>query len=269
MSADQAISSRPKAPRAAASLRAHRPLIGVAASAVRRHGNAAPVPEAEPSRQEMAIGLGYLRAIEQAGGLPMVMPPLKLDAIEPLLRQLSGLCLPGGPDVSPRTYGAASHPSLGPTEPALDGFELAVARLADMAGLPVLAIGRGMQVLNVARGGTLHQHIPEISREVEHRQPEPGDSTSHGVEVEPSSELSAIVGSTRLAVNSFHHQCVDQIGEALAAVARAPDGTIEAIEAKDREFLLGVQWNAELLADRAPHSLIFERFVDACEAAES
>ena len=244
-----------------------RPLIGVTPSVVRRLGEVRPNPDGEPSHDEMALGLGYLRAIEQVGGLPVMMSPLRLGAIEALLEPLAGVCLSGGRDISPHTYGATSHPRLGAVEPALDGFELAVARLADLRGVPILAIGRGMQLLNVVRGGTLHQHIPDLPTALEHRQDAPGDSTSHEIDVEPGTRLAEILDTTALAVNSFHHQCIDQLGDGLRAVARAPDWTIEGIEAMDHSFLIGVQWNAELLVGREAERSLFGRFVAACKGA--
>jgi putative glutamine amidotransferase len=266
-SLDTALGARSgRDPTPATPRRASRPLIGVTTSEVRREGSVSPTPESEPPRHEMALGLTYLRAIERAGALPVVLPPLRLEAIQPLLDQLSGIVLSGGPDISPKAYGAAASPHLGPTEPGLDGFELAIARLADVGGKPILAIARGMQALNVVRGGTLHQHLPEISKEVEHRQAAPGHQATHEVDIEPASRLATILGSTGIEVNSFHHQAVNQLGECLAPVARARDGVIEAIEAQDRDFLVGVQWNAELLAERRPEAALFDRFVAACAA---
>ena len=242
----------------------NRPLIGVTTSEIRSEGSVSPTPESEPPRHELSLGLTYLRAIERAGALPVVLPPLRLDAIQPLLDRLSGIVLSGGPDISPKAYGATASPHLGPTEPGLDGFELALARMADISGKPILAIARGMQALNVVRGGTLHQHLPEISDLVEHRQAAPGTLATHEIDIEPESRLAGILGSTRINVNSFHHQAVDQLGECLTAVARAEDGTVEAIEAQDRDFVVGVQWNAELLADRRPEAALFDRFIGAC-----
>ena len=115
------------------------------------------------------------------------MPPLDEEAIEPLLDRLDGICLSGGPDLDPARYGAEPHPELGPTEPDLDRFELAVARRADAREMPILAICRGTQALNIVRGGTLHQHLPELSTEIAHRQRTPGDQTSHPVEIDPGS----------------------------------------------------------------------------------
>jgi putative glutamine amidotransferase len=235
-----------------------RPLIGVTTSEVRQASGTAPTPEGEPPRKEMALGLIYLRAIEAAGGLPVVLPPLTQAAVRPLVGHLHGLCLSGGPDLDPSGYGAEPHPRLGPTEPDLDRFELAAARCADAAGLPILAICRGLQAINVARGGTLHQHVPE------HRQEVPGDQPTHPVSIAPGSRLASLTGATELEVNSFHHQAVETLGRGLRAVAWSPDGFIEALEAPRRTApLVAVQWHAECMADRAEHAALFADLVAA------
>jgi putative glutamine amidotransferase len=245
--------------------RGERPLIGVTTSEIRRTESMEPIPQAEPpARFEMALGLPYLRGIEGGGGLPVVMPPLDVDAIEPLLDRIDGTCLSGGPDLDPDGYGAKSHPMLGPTEPDLDRFELAAAQRADAREMPILAICRGAQALNVVRGGTLHQHLPEISTEIAHRQRAPGDQTSHPVSIDPDSRLAAVLGTDELEVNSFHHQAIDRLGEGLRVSARAPDGTIEAVEDPSRPFLIGVQWHAETLLHRPYEAALFRHFVDAC-----
>jgi putative glutamine amidotransferase len=245
--------------------RRERPLIGVTTSEMRHAESINPTPEGEPpARLEMALGLPYLQGLEAAGALPMVMPPLAEDAIEPLLDRLDGICLSGGPDLDPEGYGATPHPELGPIEPDLDRFELAVARRADARGMPILAICRGTQALNVVRGGALHQHLPEISTEIAHRQQIPGDQPSHPVRVDPESRLAAVLGGSELDVNSFHHQAIDRLGEGLRVSARAPDGTIEAVEDPDRPFLIGVQWHAETLVHRPYEAALFRKFVDAC-----
>ncbi len=248
--------------------RRERPLIGVTTSEMRRAESLNPTPEGEPpQRLEMALGLPYLRGLEAAGALPLVMPPLSEDAIEPLLDRLDGICLSGGPDLDPAGYGAEPHPELGPIEPNLDRFELAVARRADAREMPILAICRGTQAINVVRGGTLHQHLPEISTEIAHRQRTPGNQTSHPVEVVPGSELAVALGGTEIDVidvNSFHHQALDRVGAGLVVSARAPDGTIEGVEDPGRPFLIGVQWHAETLVHRVYEAALFRNFVDAC-----
>jgi putative glutamine amidotransferase len=244
--------------------RHERPLIGVTTSEVRAAERVTPLPEGEPRGREMALGLPYLQGLEAAGGLPLVMPPLDEDAIEPLLDRLDGICLSGGPDLDPQTYDREPHPELGPTEPDLDRFELAVARRADAREMPILAICRGTQALNIVRGGILHQHLPDISTEVPHRQQTGGDQTSHAVAVDPASRLADALGGNEIDVNSFHHQAIDRLGDGLVVSATAPDGTIEAVEDPSRRFLIGVQWHAETLVHRPYEASLFERFVDAC-----
>ncbi|WP_205695947.1 gamma-glutamyl-gamma-aminobutyrate hydrolase family protein [Conexibacter sp. SYSU D00693] len=241
-----------------------RPIIGVTTSEVRRKEHTDPLPQSDPPQNEMALGMTYARAVERAGGLPVVLPPLPNDAVEPLLLGLDGICLSGGPDIDPIAYHADPHPELGETEPQLDVFELTVARTADRLGLPVLGICRGAQALNVARGGTLHQHLPDVvSDELEHRQSAPGREPTHMVRVEDDSRLAEIMGAGReAAVNSFHHQGVDVLGEGLRAVAWAPDGTVEGIEDDTVGHLfLGVQWHAETLIERPEHLALFEALV--------
>jgi putative glutamine amidotransferase len=239
-----------------------KPLIGVttselrpsSAGTLRRHG--------EPPHAEMALGMTYLRAVEQAGGIPVVLPPLG-DAVA-YLDRLDGICLSGGPDLDPDAYGAPErHAELGPTEPGLDAFELELARAADTRGIPILGICRGAQALNVARGGTLHQHLPG------HRQTEPATATTHTVQIEPGSRLAEVAGAGRLRVNSFHHQAVDILGRGLRAVAYAADGIVEAIEAGGRDshrLVLGVQWHAEGLTAQPRHRALFTELVAAAAA---
>src|ERR1700761_6807072 len=184
--------------------REHRPLIGVTTSEVRPKERVNPVPEGEPLGKEMALGTTYLKAIEEAGGLPVVMPPMGEDAIEPLLDRLDGICLSGGPDLDPALYEAKPHPELGPIEPELDRFELAIAARADAREMPILAICRGTQALNIVRGGALHQHLPDLSEELAHRQTNPGTEPSHPVKVDPDSQLAAVRGGDELEIDDGH-----------------------------------------------------------------
>jgi putative glutamine amidotransferase len=241
-----------------------RPLVAVSTSEIRRGEAVMLTPQGEPPQHEMALGLKYLYAIERAGGLPVVVPPLGGECLEPLLDQVAGVCLSGGPDLDPKSYGERRHSLTGPTERRLDRFELALARAADARGLPIFAICRGMQVLNVARGGTLHQHLPDVvGEQVAHRQPQPGTTVTHWVKLERASRLGHILRRERTKVNSFHHQAVAQIGAGLEVTGRASDGTVESIEAPDREFVVGVQWHAECLIERPAHAGLFGEFVDA------
>jgi putative glutamine amidotransferase len=238
-----------------------RPLIGVTTSELRPAHATAPRRHSEPRLPEMALGMTYLRAIERAGGLPVVLPPVELEAVEELLDRLDGVCLSGGPDLDPDNYGARDrHAELGETEPAIDAFELALARAADTRGLPLLGVCRGAQAINVARGGTLHQHVPG------HRQTAAASQPTHAVAIERGSRVARIANRPRVRVNSFHHQAVDRPGAQLRVVAHAPDGTAEAIEDRGNAFVLGVQWHAEALAARRTHLAFFAWLVEAAGA---
>ena len=235
-----------------------RPLIGVTTSEMRPSRLATTRRHGEPAHPEMALGMTYLRTLDACGAIPVVLPPTGTDHLAPLLDRLDGICLSGGPDLDPAAYGADDrHVELGPTEPSLDAFELSLVRLSLQRGLPILAICRGAQALNVACGGTLHQHIPG------HRQTELASEPTHEVEIETRSRLHRIMRTQTAAVNSFHHQAVDQVGEGLRVVARASDGTIEGIEGDG--FTVGVQWHAETLV---AHSNLFEALVTAASRTE-
>lgn len=246
------------------------PLIAVTTSEVRPGHPAAITPEGDPPQPEMVLGLKYLKAIEDAGGIPVVVPPLDHEAIEPLLDRVSGVCLSGGPDLHPAAYAQRQHELLGPTWPELDDFELALIRATDQRGLPILAICRGLQILNVARGGTLHQHLPDVvGQRIAHRQQEPGHRSTHWITLDGNSRLSRILGCSRTRVNSFHHQAVARLGRGLAPTSNSPDGVIESFEAEDRGFVLAVQWHAEGLTGRPRHAAIFTAFVEAARASEA
>lgn len=247
------------------------PLIGVTTSEVRRAETLSQIPESEPPMHEMALGLTYMRAVEAGGGMPVVIPPLELDLVEPLLDRLDGICLSGGPDIDPAAYGEEPDEQLGPTEPDLDRFELAIASAADRRGLPMLAICRGTQALNVVRGGTLIQHLPDHQEgpdAIPHRQSNPGREPSHPVTIEPGSLLAKTIGGDRADVNSFHHQAIDRLGGDLVVTARAADGTIEAVEDPSRPFLIGVQWHVELLAARPEEQALFSAFASAAGSGD-
>jgi putative glutamine amidotransferase len=235
-----------------------RPLIGVTTSEMRESRMSTSRRHGEPAHPEMALGMTYLRTLDRAGAMPVVLPPAEPERVGALLDRLDGVCLSGGPDLDPGAYGAADrHPQLGETEPALDAFELALASAAIARGIPVLGVCRGAQALNVACGGTLHQHVPGP------RQAAAATEPTHRVRVLGRTRLAEIMGGPRLTVNSFHHQAVDRLGAGLRVSAEAQDGTIEAIEALDRTgFVLGVQWHAETLADHVP---LFAALVGAAQ----
>ena len=246
----------------------NRPLIGVTVSEIRPKEDAQVVPHGEPNQTEMTLGLPYMQAVEQTGGLPVALSPLGSQSVDPLVEYLSGLLLTGGPDLDPSCYGAQPGPETGPTDLGVDLFELTVCRAAYLRGIPILGICRGAQVLNVARQGTLHQHVPDLELgAIEHRQPQPGDQRTHDVWVSPDSGLARATGGGPVRVNSFHHQAVDRLGLDLRPVAWAGDGLIEAIEARDGRFALGVQWHAETLAERPEELALFERLVEEARPA--
>lgn len=246
------------------------PLIAVTTSELRPPHQLTATPQGEPLEHEMALGLKYLEALERAGSLAMVIPPLREQRLATLLDRLSGVCLSGGPDLDPLAYGSRRHAQLGPTWARLDRFELAVARAALQRGLPILAICRGLHVLNVARGGTLHQHLPDVLGErIVHRQAQPGSEPTHWVTFTGHSRLRDVLGGTRAKVNSFHHQAVAQLGSGLIATSRAADGTIESLEAVDQPFMIGVQWHAECLVGRPRQLALFKAFVRAAQDFEA
>jgi len=242
-----------------------RPLIGVTTSEVRVPDHVDPLPQSDPRRTEMALGMKYTSAIDEAGGIPVVMPPLDLDDVELLLDRLDGLCLSGGPDMDPGTYGGHYHPKLGPTEPELDQFELALTRGACERDMPILAICRGQQLLNVARGGNLYQHVPEDpGGDIAHRLPGKGQHGAHDVDIDPDSLLSrALGGATHALVNSYHHQAVRRLGRGVRPVAWSADGLIEGIEVPACGFAVGVQWHAEAIVEQPEQLALFREFVGA------
>ena len=244
-------------------------LIGLSTSEMRTPEQVYHDPHGEPVHQrELALGLTYPEAIRRTGAIPVIIPPLDVGGIDPLLDGLSGLCLSGGPDMHPSIYGAEPHPELGPTEPHLDSFEIALLRAAEAREMPVLAICRGLQVLNVARGGTLLQDLPsERPSYVEHRQQKAGAIATHDVSLQERSLLATCLGAHELRVNSFHHQAVKRLGDGLRVVGWANDGTIEAIEATDRQFTVAVQWHAESMVRSPEQACLLAAFAQAASVA--
>lgn len=241
-------------------------IIGLSTSEMREPERIRHDPHSEPAGRELALGLTYPDAIRRSGAVPVVVPPMDEAAIEPLLDGLWGLCLSGGPDLQPSAYGAEPHPALGPTEPPLDLFEIALVRAAEAREMPVLAICRGLQVLNVSRGGTLIQDLPSLApSEIEHRQTLPGSTPTHGVSLEDSLTADCL-GLREVRVNSFHHQAVDRLGEGLRPVGWAPDGVIEALEATDRSFTVAVQWHAESMTRGPEQARLLAAFAEAAVA---
>lgn len=249
-------------------MRTARPLIGLTTSEIRRPDRSEEIPHADAGREEIVLGASYVRALSGVGAAPLVLPPPDLELVPSLVAGLAGVCLSGGPDIDPELYGGPRHPKLGTTHPDLDRFELAVVREAARLGMPLLAICRGAQILNVAHGGDLCQHLPEDpGDEVCHQRAGVKDPACvHEIRVQPDSLLARALGAERLEVNSFHHQAPARVGEGLRAVAWAPDGVVEGLEAPEREFWVGVQWHAEAIAERPEQQSLLAAFVAAARA---
>lgn len=198
----------------------------------------------------------YTAAIVQAGCIPLYLPmldPIQADAV---VSVLDGLLFIGGGDVDPTWYGRQPSPHLGPVDVEQDAWEMALVRAGLAHGLPMLGICRGAQVMNVALGGTLVQHLPDTTT-VEHREKERCTSPVHDVVVDDRTRLGAILRVESLGVNSLHHQAVEQLGEGLYPVAWAEDGTVEAVESSGPHRMIGVQWHPELLVDDPHHAALF------------
>lgn len=216
-------------------------------------------------------GQTYCRSVALAGGAPVLIP-LELDkaAWRSIYRRLDGLLLPGGVDVAPAQYGEPPHPELGKVNAPLDEAELTLTRWALADEIPVLGICRGIQVLNVAAGGSLYQDLPaQFPGALRHSCSPPNyprGHRAHAVQVQPGSRLAAILETNELLVNSRHHQAVKELAAGWTASAHAPDGVIEGIEREDGGFAVGVQWHPESLAPEDPQMLApFEALVRAAK----
>ncbi|HEV2814885.1 MAG TPA: gamma-glutamyl-gamma-aminobutyrate hydrolase family protein [Solirubrobacteraceae bacterium] len=244
------------------------PLIAITTSELRKPGSsevATPAHSHEPGgRRDLALALAYPGAVSRGGGAPVVVPPFAPeDDVEAILERVDGVVLSGGPDIHPCLYGEDEHPELGPVDIGLDRFELGFVRRALERDLPLLGICRGAELMNVARGGTLLQHIDG------HRQAEEARVTTHDVRVEEGSRLAEILETTECAVNTYHHQAVDKLGGGVRAVAWAADGVVEGIELAGLDFAVGVQWHAEGLIDEPHQRALFASFVSAAQRYRS
>jgi putative glutamine amidotransferase len=207
----------------------------------------------------------YGRAITEAGGAPVLIPPItEADALDRILGTLDGLLFPGGLDVHPQHFGEPLHPTVTFDAP-LDALELKLARWAAERDVPTLGICRGQQLLNVALGGSLIQDLPSAGTAHPQSDAAIRDDLAHAIDVAADSRLAAIFGATRFAVNSFHHQAVKALGRGLTAVGWSPDGVIEAVESTEHPWLLAVQFHPEnLVASHEPSRRLFAAFVAAC-----
>ena len=228
-----------------------KPLIGLTAWVRTFETSIGPAPLHSVSRF-------YIEAVEAAGGIPLIVPVTDAEAASSVAEVLDGLIVTGGEDVEPALYGRDRHPKCQVPDPRRDALEIALIGEADRRDLPMFCICRGIQVLNVARHGTLLQHLPDdIDGEPDHARQDAYFELVHEVSVDPDSRLSRIFGgASRLDVNSAHHQAVEKVGEGLRAVAWAPEGFVEALEEENGDrFVVGVQWHPEALAEAHPEQL--------------
>ena len=202
------------------------------------------------------IPLDYVDAIERAGGRPILVPPSE-EGIDETLSALDGIVFSGGADVDPARYGAEAHPETDTPQARRDAGEMALLHAALERDLPMLAVCRGFQLLNVARGGDLVQHLPDSLGTDRHRQT-PGEFAVHPVEIKPDSRLASIVGA-RADVTSHHHQGPGRVGKGLVETAWAADGTLEAFEDPEKRFTVGIQWHPEASEDQALFAELVEQ----------
>ncbi|MDB5083813.1 MAG: peptidase [Bacilli bacterium] len=216
--------------------------------------------------QGTTVSLDYTNGVLRAGGLPVIIPAgFTSEQVCALCDQLQGLILTGGDDVDPGLFGEDPQPGLGQVNPQRDQLELALVRGMMERTKPVLGICRGIQVLNVALGGSLYQDIPrQVRGAILHRQKGPRGYQSHRISILAGSKLASIAGDQECKVNSFHHQGIKDLAPGLEVTAVAPDGIIEAVELANYPFLVGVQWHPENLwqNDSAAFQL-FQQFVDS------
>ncbi|MBS1105734.1 MAG: gamma-glutamyl-gamma-aminobutyrate hydrolase family protein [Deltaproteobacteria bacterium] len=212
-----------------------RPLIGI--TCYHREG---------AERPRFSVPAAYVDAVRAGGGRPVLLPPGDDDP-SALLDALDGVVLCGGGDIDPSRFGgAARHDSLYSTSSERDAFELALVHECLRRGTPTLAVCRGLQVLNVARGGDLHVHLPDVVGELVAHRVSREHHSHHPVRIDASSRLAAVLGASEVMVASWHHQAIDRLGAGLRAVAWAEDGTVEAVEMENEPAMLAIQWHPEL-----------------------
>jgi len=229
-----------------------KPLIGIGSDIAQKQGQ----------RDRAFVYTAYVDSLRRAGALPVLIPPQPENALE-LIEDLDGLLLAGGDDCDPSTYGEQRHPSVEPMDPRRQANDLTLARAARQRGIPTLGICLGVQVMNVAAGGTLIQDIASsIDTEIDHAS-EPSDRHRHEVLIESNTHLASILGARELNVKSSHHQAIGRVADDLRVTAHAPDGIIEGLEDPSQPFYLGVQWHPEDMPREESASALFGAFVEA------
>ena len=230
------------------------------------------LPLYDPKRESLWMLPAYFEAIRTAGGFPIMLPPqMTEEELEQTLALCAGFLFTGGQDVNPALYGAERSPLCGQLQESRDEFETRLFARAYALDKPVLGICRGLQLMNVALGGTLYQHLPaEMPGSLDHDMTAPYNRVVHTVSLEPETPLQRLLKQTVLGVNSYHHQGIQTLGRGLIPMARAEDGLIEAIACADRKFIWAVQWHPEYFYQLQTHGLpIFQAFVSACYAGEA
>jgi len=207
----------------------------------------------------------YVEGVERAGGVPVILPVIELECVEVMIDTVDGILLTGGGDVQPSRYGAQPVAETHNVDPLRDAFEIRLLEVAIAADMPLLATCRGMQVLNVAMGGSLIQHVPHATGQG-HDHVDRWREGVHRVKIEPDSHLAGALGATEVDVNSLHHQAVDQAAPGTRAVAWAEDGTVEAIEVPGSPHVVAVQWHPELLEDWPEQQGLFRQLVEDATA---
>lgn len=229
-----------------------RPLVGITTYIT-------PVEYGDWQEEAALVPADYLRAVERAGGRPLLVPPSD-DVVDDTLDALDGVIFSGGSDLDPALYGQEAHPETKGFVAERDRAEFALLQAALARDMPVLAVCRGSQVLNVALGGDLVQHLPEVVGDDKHKEL-PGEFGEHDVDLEPGTRIGTLLGE-RAPVKSHHHQGFGRLGSGLREAARADDGTLEAIEDPSRRFALGVLWHPEAGEDLR----LFEALVEEARA---
>lgn len=214
---------------------------------------------------KFSLPSNYVCAVRRAGGIPVLLPPGESE-IEKLFERLDGIVLAGGGDIDPGLYGGRMHPEVYMVDSDRDLLELGLTRRILSEGLPTLAICRGAQMVNVALGGSLHEHLPDVVGDaIQHRLP-PREPTPHSVTMVEDSRLAELLIQPTFDCASWHHQSINRLGRGLNVAAHAPDGTIEAVELPDHRWLYAVQWHPELTAEVDPlQQSLFDELVDACQ----
>jgi putative glutamine amidotransferase len=218
-------------------------------------------------KPEYMVGQNYSEAVYNSGGAPVFLPSIADKSYcEKIISSVAGILISGGDDMDPALYGEEPHTNLGLVDVQKGDFEFMLTKMALRRQIPILGICGGIQMLNVAAGGTLYQDIPsQTGSQIKHSQQTTKSEPSHFITVEKSTRLHKIIGRAKLRVNSTHHQAVRKLAKGFIISARAADGIIEAIELPGRRFVVGVQWHPESLASHNPvFRAIFDSFIREC-----